>query len=124
MEINNSHHNSSQGYLISTLFQLYQGKLQSIDSIFTLSNHGLCDSFSETLTWKTAKPSGARHPAFSAQVLLKYKSARSDDEDCRHKKMLKNRVFSKTYHWNPRAHRYEGDDRQFAHLQHFNEQNL
>ncbi len=122
--IRNSHHNAGQAYLITAFFQVYRGKLQQIDSIFTLSNYGLCDSFTETLTWKTAKHAHAMYPAFTAQVTLLRQRENSDDESCRQKKVLKNRVFSKTYHWNPRQQRYEGSNKEFNHLQRFNAQNV
>lgn len=122
--IQNSHHNAGQSYLITTFFQVYRGKLQAIDSIFTLSNYGLCDSFTETLTWKTAKSARAIHPPFTAQVTLLRKRENSDDESCRQKKILKNHLFSKTYLWNPRKQRYEGNDKSFNRLQHFNDQNV
>lgn len=122
--VNNSHHNAGQAYLISTLFQLYQGKLQAIDSIFTLSAQGMCDSFRETLTWYAHKHAPARFPSFTAQVQLLWQSEHGDSEDCRAGKVLKNRVFSKTYHWNRSKHRYEGQDQQFQDLQRFNAQNV
>jgi hypothetical protein len=121
--LDNHHFNSSQGYLISSLFLIEQGKLQLIDAIFTLSARGLCESFTETLSWKTTKHSNLSHPPFTAIVTLDTQSEDSSDESCV-KKSFPQRVFTKNYVWNKRKHVYEGSDKQFKQLQHFNEQNL
>lgn len=122
--IGNSHHNSSQGYLISSLFHIHRGKLQQIDAVFTLSAHGLCESFSEVLSWKSLKHRGSVYPPFIATVNLVAKSENSDDESCAKQKPVHSRVFTKTYRWNKRQQRYEGDNKEFDMLEKFNEKNL
>ena len=95
--IYNSHSNSSQGYLISDLFQLYHGRLQLIDSIFTLAAQGLCDSFSEDqMRWKKLKHCISGYHSFKLEVILTGRTENSDDDSCVDKQPVKRRIFSKT----------------------------
>ncbi len=122
--LNNGHFNAGENYLDSSLFRIHQGKLQKIDSIFTFSTLGLCESVSETLTWKAAKAPPSAYPPFTATVTLEKKSQHSKDKSCARKKASSRRVFSKTYHWNAKKLRYEGSNKEFDELQRINEQNL
>ena len=122
--LNNSHFNAGENYLDSSLFHIHQGKLQKIDSIFTFSSLGLCESSNEALTLNAEKSPQSAYPSFTATVTLDKKSAHSKDESCRKTKASAHRVFSKTYHWNPKKQRYEGDNKEFKQLQRINEQSL
>ena len=123
--IYNSHSNSSQGYLISDLFHIYNGKLQQIDSIFTLTARGLCGSFSEDpVTWKKLKQNISNYHSFKLNVILTGKSENKDDESCVNKKPVKKQIFSKVYHWNQAKQRYDIKSKNFQVLDKFNEQNF
>jgi hypothetical protein len=122
--LNNGHFNAGENYLDSSLFHIHQGKLQKIDSIFTYSTLGLCESIAETLNWKATKAPSSAYPPFTVTVTLERKSQHSKDASCARKKASSRRIFSKTYHWDAKKLRYEGNNKEFSQLQKFNEQNL
>lgn len=90
--VTNSHNNSNQGYVDTSLFYIAGGRLRRIDSIFTLSVGGVCGaSFDEALTWQTKDEAHDPHPRIVATVAL---TPVADGGDCpksprRHKQVFK-----------------------------------
>ncbi|MFP5212754.1 MAG: hypothetical protein ACLGPL_05185 [Acidobacteriota bacterium] len=124
----NSHHNSSQGYLITTLAQIHGGRLQRIAEVFTLRNNAPCDSsFEEPLTWRTESDSENPYPKVVATVTLIMGVGKDDGGDCpKNKKAFRKQTFQSVYRWDKAKGFYlhEPGDRGFDALDRFNQKNM
>lgn len=119
--VTNSHHNSSQGYLNTTLFHIHGGRLQRVAEVSTLRLNGPCEkSFDETLSWRTEKDSAA-WPKVIAAVTLTRGIGKDDGGDCpRSRQGSRKEVFSQTYRWNKAKDCYVREGKGFNALDRFN----
>ncbi|MHC1726216.1 MAG: hypothetical protein AB9866_09450 [Syntrophobacteraceae bacterium] len=120
--ITNSHHNSSQGYLNTTLFHIHGGRLQRVAEVSTLRLNGPCEkSFDETPAWRTEKDPAAPWPKVIATVTLTMGIGKDDGGDCpKSRQGFRKQVFSQTYRWNKAKDFYVSEGKGFDALDRFN----
>ena len=120
--IANSHHNSSQGYLLLALVAPEENRLRTIFELPTLLNSNVCgNSFSQTPSISTLR--GAKVTRYNISIKIKLVKE-ADDESCE----KKTRGFTKYYKtllvWNPYKRRYESRGNTLEQLSRFNEKNF
>ncbi|OQX17127.1 MAG: hypothetical protein BWK76_10570 [Desulfobulbaceae bacterium A2] len=106
-EILNGHTNAGQGYRLTDLFHLHNGRLRRIASgIFTLTANAGCSqgSFDETLRWFT-DGDGANPPRIVATVELVH-APRDFVDDCQPALRTWSETFQATYRWDTAKGRY------------------
>lgn len=120
--ITNSHHNSSQGYLNTTLFHIHGGRLQRVAEVSTLRLNGPCEkSFDEKLSWRTGNDPAAPWPKVIATVTLTMGIGKDDGGDCPGSRQgFRKQVFSQTYRWNKAKDFYVKEGKGFNALDRFN----
>lgn len=122
--IENTHSNSGQAYNITDLYHIHGGRLRQIDSIFTLTNRGMCEDSEESLVWKTEADSESPYPKIVATVTLIKKPSEDRAPECPKRKPPTTEVYSETYRWDKAADRYSGVGTGLEKLKKYNEQNL
>jgi len=122
----NHHFNSNQAYLDTALYRIQGGRLQLIDSIFTLTVGGICEkSFEEILTWRTEQDGGAPYPKIVASVALTRGPGKNESSECLQRGLKPRREkFSETYRWNKAGNHYISGGQGFEALERFNEKNI
>lgn len=122
--VGSSHHNSSQGYLITTLYQVQDARLRRVDSIFTLRLRDGCGGgFEQELSWTTAKEKG-EHPALVATVTVS-PIVDGQGEGCDEARpAIERRSFTAVYRWDESTRRYGRSGGDIDELDRFNEDGL
>ncbi|MFO1424581.1 MAG: hypothetical protein U1F70_13220 [Candidatus Competibacteraceae bacterium] len=119
----NTHHNSNQGYVITDLFHLREGRLRHIANLFTLSSNCCCgESFKEELRWR-AEPDGANPPRIVATVELT-QAPKEFTEGCDPKPKPRVESFKKVYRWDAVKQRYLHESGDSGRLDKWNQQRL
>jgi len=120
--VTNSHSNSSQGYLITALYQVRGGRIRLIDSIFTLRSRGSCAySFEQQLTWTTETVKGSLFPKIVATVTMTPPVGEGEELDCAEgEKPVKREVFSGDWRFDKEKGRYVPAGGNLDRLQKFN----
>ena len=124
--ITNSHHNSSQGYLNTSLFHVHQGRLQRIAEIFTLRLNTICkDSFEEQLTWRTEPDAGSPYPKVVATVKLTHGISEEDGGSCpKGKAGFRREEFSAIRRWDKAKEIFVLEGKGLDALERFNSKNF
>ncbi len=124
--VTNSHHNSSQGYLDTTLYHVHGGRLQRVAEVFTFRFNGPCkESFDETPAWTTEKDPDSPYPKVVATVTLTMGIGEDEGGDCpKSKKGFRKQVFSQTCRWNKAKNFYVSEGKGFDALNRFNEKHF
>lgn len=122
--VSSTHSNSGQGYALTDLFHLRDGRLRRIaGSIFTLSNNAGCSkSFEETLRWRT-EPDGSNPPRIVATVDLIH-SPGDFTKDCRPRPKAITETFENNYRWDAAKAMYRDAGGSLDRLYKWNERNL
>jgi hypothetical protein len=122
--VTNSHSNSSQGYLITALYQVRGGRIRRIDSIFTLRSRGSCaSSFEQELAWTTVAEKGSPYPKIVATVTMAPPT--EDDVECQEgEKPVKREVFTGSWRFDREKNRYVPAGGNLDRLQKLNMENL
>lgn len=125
-EISNSHHNSSQGYLITTLLHIRGGRFRKIAEVLTLSvNSGECKtSFTEDIAWSTEPEAGGPYPAVVAKVTLTTGAPEGGTCTSAGKFRRSIKTYSETYRWSSAKERFIPDGKGFKELDRFNQRNF
>jgi len=124
--ITNSHHNSSQGYLNTSLFHVHQGRLQRIAEVLTLRNNFTCkDSIEEQLTWRTEPDAGSPYPKVVATVKLTHGISEEDGGDCpKGKAGFRKEEFSAIRRWDKAKKVFVLEGKGLDALERFNNKNF
>lgn len=124
--VENYHSNSNQGYLITDLFHIHEGRLRRVDSLFTLSLNGMCrDSFEEVQSWKTEDDPPSPYPKVVVTVTLQMGPRVQERSDCpKTKKPAKPQVFTDTCRWDKAKGRYVSGEGNIDKLDDFNKNHV
>jgi len=124
--VTNSHSNSSQGYLITGLYQIRGGRIRLIDSVFTLRSRGSCAySFEQQLTWTTEAVKGSAYPKIVATVTMTPIVEEGEEPDCPEgEKPVKREVFSGSWRFDKEKNRYVPADGNLDRLQKLNMESI
>lgn len=119
----NTHHNSSQGYLITDVLHLRGGRLRRVTSLFTLSaNAGCADSFDESPDLRT-EADGDNLPRIVISVELVHAPEGLTD-DCHPRPKPRRETFEDRFRWDASKDRYVLEGGTISRLDAFNEKNL
>jgi len=122
--VSSTHSNSAQGYALTDLFHLRDGRLRRIAAgIFTLSdNFGCAKSFDESLSWRT-EPDGANPPQIIATVTLTH-APKEFTDGCKGRPQPRVEVFENRYRWDPARNQYRDAGGNLDRLYKWNERNV
>ncbi|MDS4058414.1 MAG: hypothetical protein RKP73_07565 [Candidatus Contendobacter sp.] len=119
----NAHHNSNQGYAITDLFHLREGRLRHIANLFTLSSNCCCgESFKEELHWRV-EPDGTNLPRIVATIELT-QAPKEFTEGCDRKPKPQVESFKNVYRWDAMKQRYLHEGGNSSRLDKWNQQRL
>ena len=119
----NTHHNSNQGYVITDLFLLREGRFRRIANLFTLSSNCCCgESFEEKPRWRV-EPDSANPPRITAVVEMT-RAPEAFTADCDPKPKPRSVSFEDVYRWNAVEKRYLRERGNIDRLDRWNQQHL
>ena len=124
--IANSHHNSNQGYLNTTLFHIHEGRLRRVSEVFTLRLNVACEkSFDQKLAWRTEPDGDKPYPKVVAEVTLTMGIGKEEGGDCpKGKQGFRKQVFSQIYCWDKAKNLYVAEGKGFEALDRLNKKSL
>jgi hypothetical protein len=122
--LQNSHTSASQGYTLTDLFHLRDGRLRRIvTGVYMLTNTYGCDeSHDENLSWRT-EPDGANPPRIIATVELIH-APKEFTADCAGKPKPRTESFSNSYRWDAAKGQYRDEGGNLDRLYKWNERHL
>jgi hypothetical protein len=118
----NTHHNSSQGYLILTLISVEKGRLNTAFEMPTILNMNGCgQTFDETPSFSLVKGAGNTYHRILAKVEL---VKEADAAACEKRTRAYKRLYRATLVWNPSKSKFESLGRELEALEKFNERHF
>ena len=119
--IYSTHWNAGESYLSLDMLFVDGGRFKNIASQFIFETEGCGANFSETPSFQSVPDPGNKYP----KVLVKVKLTKKPDEDsCDHPTRGYTRYYQGLYRWNSAKKQYEGNSRQLATLDKFNEKRV
>ena len=117
----NTHWNAGESYLSLDILFVDEGRLKNIATQFLFETQGCGANFSETPSFQSIPNPGNKYP----NVLVKVKLTKKPDENtCDHPTRGYTKYYQGLYQWNSAKRKYEGNVRQLAILDKFNEKRV